>query len=274
MFGLTRTPPSMQKAWDNGEYSDLKVTCGSDVYDLHKVIVCHASSFFKGACRFPGKESQNSHVDILDEDPCMVHRMLSYIYLSDYEPSTIWQMPYLSQNLDSRGLKSYSTTMHCLYGREFGFINSGCACMTPSSDPSIEQTTFRPKWVPRNKELVPMSSDGGAQVANPLLIHASMYALADRYGIPTLSEMAKGKFFDSLRDHWDSEDFVEAVAYIYSSTPDSDRGLRDTVIAAFKQYMGFNVEDVPGIEDKLHQFDTLTFMVLKEWGKRDRQRTG
>src|SRR5689334_10293207 len=35
--------PGILEAWDTGNYSDLKVTCGSDVYNLHKPIVCQAS---------------------------------------------------------------------------------------------------------------------------------------------------------------------------------------------------------------------------------------
>lgn len=37
----------------SGEYSDLTIICGPDVYKVHKAIVCSQSSFFSKAEKFP-----------------------------------------------------------------------------------------------------------------------------------------------------------------------------------------------------------------------------
>ena len=41
----------MIRLYESGEYSDLTVVCGRDVYNVHKAIVCPRSEFFSKACR-------------------------------------------------------------------------------------------------------------------------------------------------------------------------------------------------------------------------------
>jgi len=77
-------------------------------------------------------------------------------------------------------------------------------------------------------------ADDAIEVANPLTIHAKMYALGDKYQVEGLCDLAKRKFETCLSEHAHSEDFIEAVQIAYSTTPDSNRGLRDAVISAFR----------------------------------------
>jgi len=37
--------------YESGDYSDLTVICGGDVYKVHKAIICPRSDFFSKACR-------------------------------------------------------------------------------------------------------------------------------------------------------------------------------------------------------------------------------
>jgi len=43
----------------SGEYSDLAIKCGDDVYKVHKLIVCTRSEFFACAMKFGGKVRMN-----------------------------------------------------------------------------------------------------------------------------------------------------------------------------------------------------------------------
>lgn len=57
-----------------------------------------------------------------------------------------------------------------------------------------------------------------------------VYALADKYDIPALRELAKTKF----NDHTTPSSFThlrEAINEIYESTPETDSGLRDSIIS-------------------------------------------
>ena len=81
------------------------------------------------------------------------------------------------------------------------------------------------------------------RLAKDLVIDAHMYALADKYDLTTLKRQVKEAFQILLnlilehqrdeRDDHEKEDFygrfAEAAAVIYSTTPESDRGLRDLI---------------------------------------------
>lgn len=63
----------------------------------------------------------------------------------------------------------------------------------------------------------------------PLILNASMYALADRYDIEHLKTLAKEKFLDLVNRHPIDDTFTGAVFVVYNSTLPSDRGLRDCI---------------------------------------------
>lgn len=63
-----------------------------------------------------------------------------------------------------------------------------------------------------------------------------MYALAEKYGIAALKSLAKHKFECQMACYYDSPEFADAVEEVYSSTIDSDRGLRDVVLQAFRSH--------------------------------------
>ena len=69
-----------------------------------------------------------------------------------------------------------------------------------------------------------------------LVLHTKVYALAEKYDIPSLKQLARSKFEMAMACFYDSEDFAEAIEEVYCSTIDSDRGLRDIVLEAFKSH--------------------------------------
>jgi speckle-type POZ protein len=63
----------------------LKITCGSDTYNVHKIILCAQCAFFKKACatgRF--KEGETGAIDLPEDEPSIVNAMLQYLYTFDY----------------------------------------------------------------------------------------------------------------------------------------------------------------------------------------------
>lgn len=67
-----------------------------------------------------------------------------------------------------------------------------------------------------------------------------VYAIADKYDILSLKELARQWFCDWAATNWLHEDFCDIVQEIFNSTPDSDRGLRDVVI----QIVAMHAEDL------------------------------
>ncbi|KAF2807239.1 uncharacterized protein BDZ99DRAFT_522857 [Mytilinidion resinicola] len=74
----------------NELYSDLTITCGGDVYKAHNLVVCSQSS------------AEEGRIDLPEDDPWMVERMIYYFYHLDYLPTTRMNMCKLS-GLDPLG---------------------------------------------------------------------------------------------------------------------------------------------------------------------------
>ena len=76
----------------------------------------------------------------------------------------------------------------------------------------------------------------------PYEFNARMYALADKYGIEDLKDLAKyllSRWLPSSGDgsaSFDAPLFVKALRVIYTTTLSSDWGLRDLVIPAIKRF--------------------------------------
>ena len=63
-----------------------------------------------------------------------------------------------------------------------------------------------------------------------------MYGVADKYDIPFLKALSKGKLQAQLDGPMDIPRFLKAVRTIYTTTLSSDRGLRDLLLPVLKQH--------------------------------------
>ncbi len=81
-----------------------------------------------------------------------------------------------------------------------------------------------------------LSARPGHKKAASLVINAWMYTLGDRYAIPSLKDLAKHRFATDLETGWEFTDFAELVSVIYETTPESDRALRDCMMATCREH--------------------------------------
>jgi hypothetical protein len=66
--------------------------------------------------------------------------------------------------------------------------------------------------------------------------HAAMYAIADRFEIPALKAVSETHFVSELRSkHFSVADLVSAIDLVYTTTPESDHGLRKWVVYRAQQ---------------------------------------
>ncbi|KAI0545865.1 BTB/POZ domain-containing protein [Xylaria curta] len=76
----------------------------------------------------------------------------------------------------------------------------------------------------------------GPDNVSTLLFDAKVYSAADRYLIPRLQAHAKDKFKAEIDDIWKATelpaDLAVVIQEVYSSTPSTDRGLRDLVVSS------------------------------------------
>ena len=98
--------------------------------------------------------------------------------------------------------------------------------------------------------------------ADALLIHAKMYELADKYSITDLKDLVKEKFQLACQLWWDTPTFANAAHYVFSTTPDQDKGLRDIVASTITSHAKILLTR-PDIEALLSEFNDLTLDLLK-----------
>jgi len=190
----------------------------------------------------------------------MIRRLVAYLYLGDYDPcnevsikafGTIKQHATTAMPAPERHLrKTMFATSQAL---------DECACLAPRKVNSEHQQDKASAY-----STVGTLKDS-VQVEEPLTIHATMYALADKYQVAGLGDLARDKFEKTLYHHSNSEDFVNAVEIAYTSTPESNRGLRLAVLRAFRICFQVDVTEIPGFEAKLETIDQLSFLLIKSW---------
>ena len=75
------------------------------------------------------------------------------------------------------------------------------------------------------------NSEGATTTHDPRMMNnVRVYAVAEKYDIPDLKDLAKGKFQGLARSKWPHDDFHALAEEVFSTTPDTDMGLRQVVL--------------------------------------------
>ncbi|TRX91084.1 hypothetical protein FHL15_008066 [Xylaria flabelliformis] len=90
---------------------------------------------------------------------------------------------------------------------------------------------------PQNSsEATHASLSEASQMPSSLVLHAKIYALAEKYNICGLKDFALQEFKAAAIEHWATPGFLDAAREAYISTIEADRGLRDVVVTTFHQH--------------------------------------
>lgn len=136
------------------------------------------------------QEAHEGRISLNDDDPEAVGRMVRYLYTMDYdEGDNSYRVP-----------SSYNT-------------QNPNPTMSVSDEPGDYQLTV---------SMPPITARAAAIFHNIMV-----YALAEKYDVQDLKDLAKEKFRSRSASHlWLYDDLFSALELIYSITPSSDQGLR------------------------------------------------
>ena len=100
--------------------------------------------------------------------------------------------------------------------------------------------------------------------------HARVYAIADKYGVGLLKDLAKARFALAVRNTvaTDIPGLIAATEVVYASTPSSDRGLRDCVkpkLIEFKRQLRDSNEFMALFVSGLGGSRDFTVEILDTW---------
>ncbi|KAI4120666.1 MAG: hypothetical protein LQ341_007518, partial [Variospora aurantia] len=182
-------------------------------------------------------EAQEGTMDLSDDDPEALRRLLQYLYTADYtdKEATFWP----------DDLKSTRTEL------EQGEATLGTSTLDaarPCSEPSMVAKPVEAAW-------------------NNMLV----YALAEKYDIGILKDLAKCKFILCLAPEkwaspvWNAESLIRLVQTVYTSTPAGDRGLRDPMARFICQILmdeACNLMEHPGFREAMRNDGALALDVM------------
>lgn len=78
--------------------------------------------------------------------------------------------------------------------------------------------------------------DYQVEAKSAVTLHPEVYKLADYLDMQTLKQVVRKKFSEALRVDWEVASFTKALRVIYTTTPPTDRGLRDIAKAHLGQH--------------------------------------
>ncbi|KAK4939979.1 hypothetical protein LTR10_019831 [Elasticomyces elasticus] len=69
----------------SGQYSDFIIHCQGYEFKLHRAVVCVASPMLNKACSGSFKEAKEGRIDLSEDDPAILARVILYLYTNDYD---------------------------------------------------------------------------------------------------------------------------------------------------------------------------------------------
>ncbi|KIV84353.1 hypothetical protein PV11_00137 [Exophiala sideris] len=69
----------------SGQYSDFIIHCQGYEFKLHRAVVCVASPMLNKACSGSFKEANEGRIDLSEDDPAILARVILYLYTNDYD---------------------------------------------------------------------------------------------------------------------------------------------------------------------------------------------
>ncbi|KAI9782297.1 MAG: hypothetical protein M1816_001910, partial [Peltula sp. TS41687] len=229
----------------SGDFSDLLIRSGGKEFRVHRAIICPRSKFFAKACTGRFSEAFSGEINLADDEPDTVARMLSYLYTTDYDDGSHRK----TEGSDEE--ETEETDAQHEGEAEADADGDILIDIDPPPSPLAENDEAPPEEDAPNVATIASApesehegsegsvegvatddekdDDGKSKVGSSLLNNALVYGIGEKYDIPGLKLLAKEYFSACAALHWPPENIQEIIKLVYESTPDNDRGLREIV---------------------------------------------
>lgn len=200
-----------------------------------------------------------------EDDPVLVKLLMQYLYEAEYEPKlpeshaahvTNEELLRPKRKIESSGSDEFHYNFPHTCSEDCSEHNSGMVCDHHICIPRICKTICNrfvckyccPEYYVSLKRLSVQFRHGDA---SQLLLHSQMYALADKYQVDGLKDLAREKFMCCCVVFWDTNDFPLAARHVFDSTPGSDRDMRSLIAATLSDHLELlNNSDIAALLDE------------------------
>ena len=101
---------------------------------------------------------------------------------------------------------------------------------TDKDDPRAVRCMFEFIYLHEYNDAIQTSPEDASIDSHEICLHAKVYGLGDKYGIPSLKDEALKKFEDTVKVAWEDDAFSRAIRIVFTNTPDTDSALRSVVV--------------------------------------------
>ncbi|KAF5723799.1 BTB POZ domain-containing protein [Fusarium mundagurra] len=194
-----------------GNYSDLILASREKNYPAHRAVVCPQSSVIEKKCQFQDATQGPSC------ERCGTAPEYRFDFLDD-DPQSV------------------DCLVQFLYRQDYQDTH-----ISHEDDQEEEDS------VAKDSEDIELSDD---YIDNCYpVVHVRMYALAEKYDISALKDLALGKFNKAIQQEPPLDRFLDSAEEAYTSTVPEDRGMRDAVVKHFHTH--------PELLDDERTYETL-----------------
>lgn len=198
------------------------------------------------------QEATKNQIDLPDDNPNALERMLTYLYASKYDDLDVSEEETPTKPNDP-----------CEQNAEI------------SDPPAAEDRDERSSQTSSGQGMWSIKAEA-AELPVHVLVSAInnnvlVYALADKYDIDLLKELAHTKFQIRTADEWAVSEIVNVLQNVYTTTPTTDRRLRTVMLQVCLRYMEDLMQDET-FRQLLHGDASLCFDVLSEVQRQNSER--
>ncbi|OKL60932.1 hypothetical protein UA08_03624 [Talaromyces atroroseus] len=210
----------------SGEYSDFTIRVKGSVreFHVHRAVICPQSEIFEAACRGRFIEASTNSMTLTDDDPEIVQYMIKYLYTHRYDDAEDWNYGCCDNGI-KRIRQHYETTTGDEEEDEFRHAlplsDSAAVITTARNDNEGEEEEEEVEEGNRSTHYAPSEPPKSLYV----------YAIADKYLIYPLKNLARTRFSNWAYSHWWTRGFVSAAREIFDNETGNYNELKEVVLS-------------------------------------------